>query len=57
MDKREIGIVDLDKDLEASAARILELKAGRDNGDIPMHDDYWKAVRKHKLAFGNKESK
>lgn len=40
----------LDEDFQASAARLEELKAGRTLGDIPMGDDYFKAVRKHMAA-------
>lgn len=42
--------VDLDKDFDASAARLVELKAGRSVGDIPLQDDYWKALNKHRAA-------
>ena len=58
MDKRTVSIINLDNDLEASAARLTELKAGRDVGNIPMHDEYWKALKKHRAAHGsNKENK
>jgi hypothetical protein len=50
--RRSFKHVDLDKDFEASAARIEELRAGRDLSDIPLHDHYWKAVNKHKAAHG-----
>jgi len=42
--------VDLDKDFEASAKRIEELRANRLEGDIPLTDEYWKALNKHRLA-------
>jgi len=48
--KTQVEKVDLDKDFDASAARLLELKANRDVGDIPRHDDYWKALNKHRAA-------
>ena len=51
-------MINLDNDLEASATRLTELKAGRNVDDIPMHDDYWKALKKHRVAHGpNKENK
>lgn len=49
--KRKIDIIDLNKDLEASAARLEELKAGRHVDDIPLDDEYWKALKKHRKAF------
>ena len=42
--------VDLSKDMVASAQRITDLKAGRHVDDIPLHDEYWKALRKHQLS-------
>jgi hypothetical protein len=48
--KRKIVQVDLDNNLEASIARVNELKAGRKTSDIPMNDEYWKAVQKHHAA-------
>lgn len=50
-DERKATLVDLNKDREASAARLEELKAGRHVDDIPLTDDYWKALRKHRQAF------
>jgi len=52
--KRTVVPVDLDKDLEASVKRITELKAGRNAGDIPLDDEYWKALKKHQAAFGGR---
>ena len=50
-DDRKVSIVDLNKDFKASANRLIELKAGRHVDDIPLSDEYWKALRKHNLAF------
>jgi len=50
-DKRKVDLIDLSKDLNASAARLEELKAGRHVDDIPLDDDYWKALKKHRIAF------
>ena len=36
MTEREVTLIDLSKDFDVSAARLTELKAGRDNGDIPQ---------------------
>ena len=46
--------VDLSVDRSASAERLEQLKAGRHVDDIPLHDEYWKALRKHQTAFSNK---
>lgn len=43
---------DLDKDFKASADRVEELKAGRQLGDIGLKDDYWIALKKHRIAHG-----
>jgi len=51
---KKLEIIDLNKDLEASAARLLELKADRHVDDIPLSDDYWKALKKHQSAHGGK---
>lgn len=42
----------LDTDFKASGLRLLELKAGRHNDDIPLTDEYWVALKKHNKAFG-----
>jgi hypothetical protein len=49
-----IEMVDLDKDFNASAARLIELKANRHVDDIPITDDYWKALKKHQTSHGRK---
>lgn len=54
-EKRLISTINLDKDFEASTKRLNELKAGRDLGDIPLTDDYFKAVKKHQKAHGGKK--
>lgn len=51
----QIKPVDLNKDLDASAKRLEELRAGRDLGNIPVSDEYWKALRKHRAAHGGKK--
>ncbi len=51
----EVKLVDLSKDFVASAQRLIELRAGRDLGDIPLTDEYWKALRKHQAAHGGKK--
>lgn len=53
MDKRNIEMIDLDADLKASTERLTELKAGRHVDDIPLSDDYWKALKKHRAAHGS----
>lgn len=53
-EKRSIKPVDLNSDFNASAARLTELQAGRQLQDIPITDEYWKALRKHRTAH-NKE--
>jgi hypothetical protein len=50
-DKRKVELIDLSKDRDASAARLEELKANRHVDDIPLDDEYWKALRKHRKAF------
>lgn len=45
--------VDLDKDFKASAQRLEELKAGRNFSEIPLTDEYWKALHKHQAAHGS----
>ena len=50
-----IKLVDLSKDFVASAQRLIELRANRDLGDIPLNDEYWKALRKHQAAHGGKK--
>lgn len=54
-DKRGIEVIDLNKDLNASVKRLEELRAGRLLGDIPHNDEYWKALRKHRMAHNNKD--
>ena len=51
--KRKVISVDLDKDIEASVARVQELKGDRHRDDIPLSDEYWKALKKHRQAFPN----
>ncbi len=54
-DKRaEIKTIDLDKDFNESVKRVEELKAGRIETDIPLADQYWKALNKHRAAYGSK---
>lgn len=43
--------IDLNIDFDASAARLEELKANRHVDDIPITDEYWKALKKHQAAF------
>lgn len=43
--------LDLNKNPEASAARLEELRAGRNLGDIPMDDEYFVARNKHMTAY------
>jgi len=42
--------VNLDTDFESSAKRLEELKANRNVNEIPLDDEYWKALRKHRQA-------
>lgn len=49
-EKRSAVRVDLDSSREASVARLMQLKAGRNESDIPLDDQYWKALRKHMAA-------
>jgi len=51
-EKREIEVVHLDKDFNASFQRVEELRAGRVKGDIPSYDEYWKALKKHQQSHG-----
>ena len=48
----KITQINLDKDLQASVSRLEELKKQRNISDIPVKDEYWKALRKHRAAFG-----
>lgn len=48
----DIKYVNLDKDLKASSKRLEELKKDRKVGDIPISDEYWKALKKHRKAHG-----
>jgi hypothetical protein len=50
----ETKLINLDEDFNASAKRLEELKRGRHVDDIPLNDDYWKALKKHQLAFNKK---
>jgi hypothetical protein len=43
--------VDLDTDLKASVERLTKLKDGRNETDIPLSDEYWKALKKHQQAY------
>lgn len=54
-EKRTFSKVDLDTDINASNARIAELKRGRNASDIPMHDEFWRAMKKRDLAFTKKD--
>lgn len=54
-DKRTFKVVDLDSDLNASVARLEQLRAGRPHGSIPLNDDYWKALKKHQAAHNPKQ--
>ena len=45
-------IVDLDKDFNASAARLVELKRGRSDDEILLTDEYWIALKNHNKYFG-----
>lgn len=53
-EKRTITKVDLNKDINASGARLAELKNDRHVDDIPLNDEYWKALKKHQAAYGVK---
>jgi hypothetical protein len=39
----------LDTDFDKSAKRLEELKRGRDVSNIPLNDEYWVALRNHRL--------
>lgn len=43
--------IDLSTDRNASATRLMQLKNDRHVDDIPLSDEYWKALRKHQTAF------
>lgn len=47
----KLEVVDLNTDRIASATRLTQLKNNRHVDDIPLNDDYWKALRKHQVAF------
>lgn len=49
-EKSPFEVVNLDNDRDASAARLHELKAGRNEDSIPLRDEYWVALNKHRLA-------
>lgn len=38
-------------EIEETAKKMEELRAGRNESDIPLSDDYWKAVAAHRDAF------
>lgn len=40
------------EDFNESAKKLIELKAGRHNDDIPLSDEYWVALQKHNLTYG-----
>jgi hypothetical protein len=42
----------LDTNASASAKRLEELKKNRVDGDIPLNDEYWIALQKHRKAYG-----
>ena len=46
-----IKVIDLDKDIKVSVARMEKLKAGRIEENIPLNDEYWKALNKHRMAY------
>lgn len=47
---------DLDNDIIASSKRVEELRRGRNMGDIPLDDEYWDALRKHRATFAKHRS-
>ena len=47
---RETKIINLNEDFEASVKRLDELKANRHVDDIPISDEYWRALVKHQIA-------
>ena len=51
MKEKTSTLVDLNKDFDASVARVIELKADRHVDDIPLNDEYWKALKKHVATF------
>ena len=51
----DLKLVDLKTDFVASAKRLAELKANRHVDDIPINDEYWKALKKHQVAHGGKK--
>ncbi len=51
MDPRKIEKVNLDKDFKMSTDRLEQLRAGRETDKIPMNDEYWKAIKKHRNAY------
>lgn len=50
-EKRAITLVDLNASMEESTKRLEELRAGRVEHDIPLTDEYWKALRKHRDSY------
>lgn len=54
VDEEKLTYVDLSTDFNASWARVAELQKGRNLSDIPLKDEYWKAIKKHQAAFGNR---
>lgn len=51
--KRKVTILNLDGDMNLSSQRLEELRAGREIKEIPLNDEYWKALRKHRAAFNS----
>lgn len=54
-EKRTLQKVDLDLSRVDSVTRLEELRRGREPSDIPLTDEYWKSLRKHRIAH-QKES-
>lgn len=48
--KRGLTVLDLNSNHEASWSRVEELQAGRKEENIPLNDEYWKALKKHRAA-------
>ena len=47
----QVTKIDLSKDLNASVARLEELRKGRNVSEIPINDEYWKALKNHRKHF------
>lgn len=52
---REVKLVSLDDDFDASWQRVEELRAGRKPDDIHLNDEYWLALKKHQQAHNKKD--